>query len=211
MEISQIQLARLLIYSFFFGLITGLFYDLNRALRVMLGVRYSKSVYRKMYAWRLPIVKKELRTGKAGIVLQNVIINIGDFFSIIFAVCGLITLNYAYNDGRFRFFTVGGIAAGILMYRLTMSKLMMLVVEPLIYLIRYLVTSIIVVLVSILKTIGVFFGKKTKKIARLYSFTLEKRKEKLYNINGDVRLPDDKKQLIKNHGKKVKTRGEHSG
>ena len=186
MEISQLVLLRLLLYSFFFGLATGIFYDVNRIFRVLCGVRYSKRIFTRLYEIRLPIVKRKLKMGISKGFFQSLVINVGDLFCVLFAASGLIVLNYSYNSGRFRFFTVIGVCLGFLFYRFTVGKLLIRIVEPIAFILKYLILSFFIVFSRPFIKIGIFVGKKVKKSIYLYSFTLEKKRRKLYNIEGEV-------------------------
>ena len=49
MEISPLLLTMLLAYSFLWGVVIGLFYDINRIIRIMFGTKYSKYDFNKIY------------------------------------------------------------------------------------------------------------------------------------------------------------------
>lgn len=186
MEISQTLLALLLFKSFVFGGICGVFYDLNRIVRVLFGVKYSKKAYDKLYAVKLPIVRKKVSMGEKSGALQAIVINVGDFLCVIFAAVGIIILNYAYNSGRFRFFTVIGMGVGFIIYRYTVGKLVIAVAEPIAFIFKYFLLSIILIFSCPFVKAGSHIGKFVKKIIYLYSFTLEKKKKELYNIDEKV-------------------------
>jgi hypothetical protein len=186
MEISQITLALLTLYASILGVAIGVLYDVNRIIRVMLGARYRRNLYSKLYSLRLPIIKKPISfEGKRNVAL-NVVINIGDFLCVISATLGIIVLNYSYNSGRFRFFTVLGFFCGVLIYRLTLCKIIMLICEPIAFLIKYIFLSVLVIISRPLLKIYLFMRKYIKKFAYLCSFTLEKKRKKVYNIEGKV-------------------------
>ncbi|MBQ5634604.1 MAG: hypothetical protein IIV11_06955, partial [Clostridia bacterium] len=69
--------------------------------------------------------------GKSKGFLQSLVINLGDLLCVLVAAIGLILINYGYNSGRFRFFTVAALAVGFIFYRLSIGRLLILVVEPL--------------------------------------------------------------------------------
>ena len=59
MEISPFLLAKLLLYSFFLGILIGVFYDVNRIIRIFLGERYSEGHFERLYSIKLPFLKKD--------------------------------------------------------------------------------------------------------------------------------------------------------
>ena len=147
MEISPILLAKLLLYSLIWGGTVGVFYDVNRIFRVLLGVRYSKKHFDSLYSLRLPFSKKEISLKNAadktgGRFIKGATEFLGDFLSVTVAALGVVVLNYSYNDGRFRIFTVIGTLVGFLLYYFTLGRLVMLVCEPLAFLIKYTICAI---------------------------------------------------------------------
>lgn len=190
MEISQITLAIMLFYSFLFGIAVGVFYDLNRIVRVFFGVRYTKRAYGRLYGIRLPVSKREMVMGKSKGFLQSLVINLGDLLCVLVAAIGLILINYGYNSGRFRFFTVAALTVGFLFYRLSIGRLLILLVEPLAFICKYLFLSICDLLYLPLRKFCILIYKFVKKISSLYIFTLENKIKKLYNIREEVFLSD---------------------
>lgn len=185
MEISQITLLRLLIYSFLFGAIVGVLYDANKVIRVLFGVRYTKKLYSKLYALKRPITKKGVNIGSGKGICQSIVVNVGDFLCVIIAAIGAILLNYGYNSGRFRIFTLAAIALGFFIYRFSIGRAIIFFAEPVAFICKYLLLSICDILCFPLKKLYVQIRKIAKKISSLYIFTLEKRKKKLYNIRDE--------------------------
>lgn len=186
MEISQALLLLLLFYSFAFGIATAVFYDANRIIRVLCGVKYSKRAYDRLYGIKLPITKRAVKMGESRGFIKSVVINIGDFLCVLLAAGGLIVLNYSYNNGRFRFFTVIGLCVGFLFYRLTVGRLVMAIAEPIAFICKYCILSIFIVLSRPITKIASFVIKNIKKIIYLCGFTIEKKRKKLYNIKEKV-------------------------
>ena len=190
MEISPLMMAWLLRCSFFFGAAVGVFYDLNRIIRVLLGVRYSKKAFDRLFSLRLPILKRSLGLGQkrkmgAG---MNIIVFLGDVLTFLFGAVGLIVLNYSYNSGDVRFFSVFGVVLGFVIYYNTFGRLIILVLEPIAFLVKYVILSFFIIIGWPFFGFGKNIAKYTKKILFLYTFTLEKRKEKLYNVREEVYL-----------------------
>ena len=190
MEISQITLAIMLFYSFLFGIAVGVFYDLNRIVRVFFGVRYTKRAYGRLYGIRLPISKREIVMGKSKGFLQSLVINLGDLLCVLVATIGLILINYGYNSGRFRFFTVAALIVGFLLYRFGIGRLVILITEPVAFICKYVFLSICDLLFSPLRKFCILIYKFVKKISSLYIFTLENKIKKLYNIREKVFLSE---------------------
>jgi cell division protein FtsB len=109
---------------------------------------------------------------------------------VLVAAIGLILINYGYNSGRFRFFTVAALAVGFLFYRLSIGRLLILLVEPLAFICKYLFLSICDLLYLPLRKFCILIYKFVKKIFSLYIFTLENKIKKLYNIREEVFLSD---------------------
>ena len=108
MEISPVLLAKLLFYSFLFGLITGLFYDAHRVVRALWGINCFDN-NDGVISWKLPFINKRISLGQNKAkkhFFKNSVIFMGDLATLLFAGAGVLILNYSYNDGDFRFFTV---------------------------------------------------------------------------------------------------------
>lgn len=185
MEISPIKLAFLLLFSFLLGLKIGIFYDANRIIRVFCGRKYSKGTFDKLYGLKLPFIRRQVvrkNSSKLSDFAQKTIEAVGDVMCVIATTVGVLVLNYSYNSGRFRFFTVLGALAGFLVYYFTVGKLIMLISEPTVILVKYAFLSVLVIFGYPVKSFFCFALKKLKKCVFLYSFTLEKKKKKIYNI-----------------------------
>lgn len=191
MEISQLLLARLLFNSFLLGIATGIFFDANRIIRVFFGASYTKKRYRRLYEIGLPITHRKIKMGEERGLLSSLVLNVGDFLCVIFASFGIIILCYSYNNGRFRFFCVIGLLAGFALYRLSVGKIFITLFEPMAFILKYSIVSIFTVFGYPIVKFVAFVGEKVKKIIYLYSFTLEKKKDKLYNIKEKVYSPTD--------------------
>ncbi len=193
MEISPLMMARLLLYSFMLGMLTGAFYDACRIIRVFFGVKYAQHNLWGMREWRLPFIKKKL-TGDfvadkwAKKMLRGAVIFTGDFLSVMLAVVGLLVLSYAYNDGKVRFFAMAGLAVGFWLYYFTAGRLVMLVSEPVAFLIKYVFCAFFVILFLPFQKIIQNVVKNIRKLHFLYSFTLEKKQKKVYNIEEKICL-----------------------
>ena len=185
MEISPLRLAFLLFCSFLLGIGVGIFYDVNRIIRVFWGCRYSVDHFDKLYSLRIPFTERTIpkkSNHRFRETVQKTIVFIGDIGSVLTATIGVLVLNYSYNSGRFRFFTVIGLLVGFLLYYFTLGRLVMLISEPLVVLAKYVFLSALVIFGYPFKFFWGFAGKKLNKLVFLYSFTLENREKKMYNI-----------------------------
>ena len=206
MEISPILLAKLLLYSVLWGGIVGALYDVNRIVRVFFGVRYSKKHFDSLYSLRLPFSKKEIslknKTDKTkGKFIKGAVVLFGDLLSVTVAAVGIVVLNYSYNDGRFRAFTVIGTLVGFLIYYFSLGKLVMLACEPLAFLIKYAICAVFVILGYPIKFFLYFLLKFVRKICFLLRLALEKRRKKVYNIKElDYLLEMAKNGFLKKQG-----------
>jgi hypothetical protein len=79
-----------------------------------------------------------------------------------------------------------GVCFGFLFYRSTIGKIVIIIVEPIALISKYLILSIFTIIGYPFKKLGVIIGKKVKKFIYLYSLSLEKKKRKLYNIEEEV-------------------------
>lgn len=183
MEISPFLLALLLGWSFFWGLILGVLNDVNRIIRVFCGVAYSKKHFGKLYEVDLPIVHRPLgkREGKIHNKALSLLIFFQDIIFFIVTGIGITVLNYEFNEGRFRFYTVLGVFIGFVLYYFTLGKIVMMVSEGIVFFIK---AAFLVVFSAILHPfviLGQFFSKKLKKTALFLNITLANIRKKLYN------------------------------
>ena len=191
MEISPLMMAALLFYAFLFGIFMGVFYDANRIVRVFFGERYHGVGTEKIAQWKLPFIKRQVgqkRGKQAGGALRYTVIFLGDFLCFIAAGIGIIILDYSYNSGEFRYFTALGVLLGFLLYYFSVGKLTIFILEPAAMLVKYAFLSFLVVFSYPFYIMGKNIVKKFIKTAFLYTFTLEKQKEKVYNITEEVYL-----------------------
>lgn len=184
MEISPILLAKMLFVCFAFGIQMGVLFDFGRSLRGLFSNEVkSKRVegfYRKdlLFTGR-EFPKMEKRLWK---VLKNAHIFLFDAFFVVFAVWGLIKINYSYNDGGIRAFTFAGLIIGFFCYYFTASRLVGFLLESLVFALKYLVFSVFVAIFSPFLKIYNKLVKKFKKSLGKFRFRLEKKSKKVYNV-----------------------------
>ena len=196
MEISQAMLLLLLIYSFLWGGFVGATFDACVILRTMIGVGRPRRQYKRLCDAKLPLTKRSLCRQKVSLAAERIAVAIFDLLCTLLGTVGLIVLNYSYNRGNFRAFTVLGALVGVFLYRALLSKLIFCIFEPIVLVIKYVVlSSFLLILYPVIKFSEILI-KNVKKITSLYTFTLEKKRKRLYNINGKVFLPKDDGRVV---------------
>jgi len=184
MEISPYYLFLLLLHSFFFGGFLGVLNDVNRIVRVFFGVSYSQKSFRSLYARDLPIIRRPLVLREQGIVKKgalSVLIFFQDLLLMTVGGVGTVLLQYEYNSGRFRFFCLPALIFGFLLYYFTVGKLVMLLSEGIVFIIRATVLILGSCILSPFVKIFRFFVKKLKKITKKIQILIAKITKKLYN------------------------------
>ena len=125
MEISQLGLFSLLLYSVASGAVLGVAYGLLQAVRVMLKLLLIPcdvdpvSVFGKNISIRYK-AQKSRRAAKAIFKIAEIILDI--LFMVTVAV-SLILVSYAFNKGRMRWMISVGAASGLCIFVMTAGKL----------------------------------------------------------------------------------------
>ena len=191
MEISPIRLAQMLLYSVVCGLAAGALFDCFRIVRTLVGACDGRRA-RRLRAARLPFIGRsvgDIVTGRRlGNVLQKAILFFGDFATLVCATVGIIVLNYAYNDGKFRSFTVIGAVAGYVTYYFTLGRVVRALAEPLAILVKYIFLSILVLFSYPFYFFCSLCFNLVRKSIFLYTFAIEKKSKRVYNIKEEVYL-----------------------
>lgn len=185
MEIFPIVLLKMLLLAFLFSMQAGAIFDAGRAIcRSFCCNPKSKSVS-KLYNAKVPLNKEKicmLGKRKRNRFFENAVTFFFDAFFVFYSGYGLIKINYAYNDGDFRFFTVLAFCVGFLIYYFTFSKIVLFLLDLLSFVIKY----IFLVFFSFLsKPFLIIYNnlvKKTKKIYEKFRIRIEKKRKKVYNI-----------------------------
>ena len=189
MEISPILLARLLLYSFYLGMAVGVLYDFFRILKIICGAADVRIPKMKVISLKIPTTHRYISTqgeGEKRGFFVHAANFCGDFFTVLSACLGLLVLNYGYNEGRFRFFTVLGTICGFLLYYSTVGRLVVGLLSPIAFFVKYTILSFFAILCYPFKFFAKIVIKNTRKIYNLCDFALEKRRKKEYNINEKV-------------------------
>ncbi len=188
MEISPLKLTELFVLSFIFGGALGVLNDFNRIVRVFFGVRYSSKSFEKLYSIFNIKYENNKDTTKFGTLALNLIIIVQDIFLVITAGIGTILLNYYYNDGKIRLFSLLTLGIGFFLYYFTIGKLVMLISEPIMVIIRELVKYVVRVILLPIKYIVNLLIKSVNNIYLLIKKHLAKMMNIRYNIKEVKRL-----------------------
>ena len=185
MEISPYLLFCLLISSVLFGVAVGVLNDAHRLTRVLLGVRYGGRRFDRLYTMRLPFVGKTLgeqKEGKGTRIALPILIFAQDVILFGFAGVGTVLLNFYYNNGQLRLYTVAGLILGFVLYYFTLGKLVMLLSEGIVFFVRAFLTVLLWLFSRPLVFFVAFLGKNTKKLHEKFKKTIANKRKRVYNI-----------------------------
>ena len=109
---------------------------------------------------------------------QSFLRGMGDFFTVGTVCAGIIILSYYFNYGEIRLFAFVGVLAGVLAYKITLSKLICFVLKK-IFLVLFRTIAFFLPPLRIFLT---FLLRKIKKTAIYPAKVLEKIHRRVYNI-----------------------------
>ena len=150
MEISPYMLLLLLIYSFLFGVSAGVLNDINRIIKTFCGVQYSKKRFDALYDRAFPLIGRltRLRGEKKGRkIFISILMFFQDILLFVYLGCGIVVLNYYFNRGEFRFYTVFAAGVGFVLYYFTVGKLVVPVFEVIVFFLRVAVKTLTFILI----------------------------------------------------------------
>lgn len=116
-------LLRLLLGGLLLGAVFGAAYDLLRITRVLMGVRYNTRTSAIPTAKLMPPIKRRAHPHRIGRSLRDVLVNLEDFLFFLAVGPTVAIFLSAANHGRVRWLAFAGIAAGFVLYRLTVGRL----------------------------------------------------------------------------------------
>ena len=186
MEISPMRIFWMLVYAFAFGALCGVFNDINRLVRVLLGVRYRKEKMKRLYGLKIPILGrslKESREGRLRGIFLSAIIFIQDLLFMLFFGAGVVFLNYNFNDGRVRIYTPLLAILGFVCYYFSVGRIVIYFSESIAFAFKCVFAVILSIFYRPLRIIAGFFVKNIKKTHKNLNKALEKRKKLVYNNN----------------------------
>ncbi len=187
MEISPIQLFRLLLVSLLFGAIMGAVSDLNRIARMMIGLEAPSKKMQGLYAKRIPVMGRSLslpsvKRGRA--VGAWTVTAVQDVVWFVLAGVGAVVIGYTFNDGRLRLYTLLGMVLGGLGYRLLIGSWAKYVLETATFLMRAVLGVLFFLILLPFRKIMAFLLKKIHYLLKSFHKALEKKRKKVYNLHG---------------------------
>lgn len=185
MEISPILMFQLFVSSIVFGLILGFFGDVNHVSRFVLSLEKGSESIEKLYRHPIPFLGRPLRRLKTNKYLKKVhfvVIFFQDLLFFLIAGIGISVLNFTYNDGKNRLYTILGILLGFIFYRIIFEKLMRWGLEGLFFCINVFFSYLLLIFVRPFSKITKFFYKKMIEFQKKILKCLAKRKKRVYNL-----------------------------
>ena len=186
MEISPFILAKMLCVAFLFSFQSGGIFDFGRALCSYFSCAPKSKKIRAFYRAKVLFVESsicETAKKKRNRFFENAVMFFCDVFGVIYAGVGLVKINYSYNDGVFRFFTVFAFVIGFLLYYFVISKVVLFLLELAIFIIKYFVVTLFGVLERTFLIIYNNLVKIIKKIYGKFQLCIEKKRKVVYNVN----------------------------
>ena len=184
MEISPYLLAKMLFVAFFFGIQVGVIFDVGRLLRVIFWGEVKNKKIKGLHIVKMPFSKRKISgvNGKTQAFLKYGFIFLYDFFWMLYSFIALMKINYSYNDGGMRFFTVAGVITGFAVYYFTFSRVVIFLGELVSCAVRYTFFAIFdAVSLPFLKIYNNLV-KKIKKSYEKFRIYIEKKSKKVYNV-----------------------------
>ena len=185
MEISPFRMFLLLIAAVKLGFKTGVLVYLNCFFRRALGLECPSEVIRERSQRPLPLLHRPLKwravtsTGKK---LRLIFLFFQDFLVFAVAGIGIVVLNYTFNDGKNRIFTLVGCVIGALLCRISVGFLFRKLSWKLVYLLRCFMTLAFYIIFYPIGKIFHFLCGKLKKFSKNIVKSIANRKKKEYNI-----------------------------
>lgn len=184
MEISPIDLLYLTLTSLLFGACCGIFNDVSRLVRALLGVKYSGGNFERLYKLKLPIIKRsvgEVREGKIRQRLLGVIIFIQDIALFFVFGWGIAIINFYFNDGQFRAYAPIAAICGFVLYYFSLGRVFLYFSEALAFFARATILMVFHLFYLPFEKIAGLIIKIVKKLHHIVNKTLAKKEKKGYN------------------------------
>lgn len=137
MEVSFSEQINVALMSVVLGLAFGAIYDVVRIFRTLLGVSYVNKFSDRLKKVKLPFIKNPYNFQKSKRkIAENIMVFLTDmaYFLVITAVMTVYT--YHVNSGIVRWYIFGGAIVGILLYYVTLGRLIISVSECIAFFIR---------------------------------------------------------------------------
>ncbi len=172
MEISPIQLFQMLLTSFLLGGAVGILCDLYRSFMMLLGAYHCSVPNRKEKKTESPKVSW----------CEWMAQLLGDLLFFVTVAVGIVVINYTFNDGKMRIYTIFGIFFGYFIYRISVRKLVLFLLNRTVFFLRRVFFTVFSVIFLPFRKICSFLYKKSYKIRKKIKKGLEKKREQVYNI-----------------------------
>ena len=169
MEISPYMLSLLLLYSLIFGMSAGAVNDVNRILRIALGIRNTAGE------------KKRRGVSRIFSAASALWIALGDILLFAYIGVGVAVLNYYLNRGIFRIYSVVATAVGFILYYFTLGRVVMFFAERIICALRFVLSFVFKIVTAPIRFAFRILRKVAKKLYEKSSFAIAKRKIMRYN------------------------------
>lgn len=176
--------VRLIGASFLFGCALGILHDVGRLLRLLIGAQPPHKSLEGLYGLRLPIVGRPLkqpRESKLRRIMTHLFLFCEDLLWFAVAGAGVVILNYYFNDGKLRLYTIVALLIGFLCYYFTVGKLVMFFSSGIVFLIRSFFLIVFCIICKPIAYFVLFFGKNAKKIAKKLTKSIAKTRRWVYN------------------------------
>lgn len=187
MEIFPLQLFRLCVASFVFGLLLGIAVSICHSIRVSFGLEEPSEKLVRLYETKLPFSKKPLRVvpyGRFQKIVLSLFLGFQDFSVLITAGVGITVLNYTFNDGKIRIYSILGVLLGAFLYHVSVKKSVDFLGEALLWGVRCVFSvTFFLIFAPISKILTIFYAFFIKILEKIKK-TLVKRAKKVYNLYG---------------------------
>lgn len=179
------MMLSLLIASTRFGFKIGILCDFNYFFRMMLRLETMDESMRSRYDKPLPFVKRPLKwrtVGKRKKRIRSVLLFLQDVLLFVIMGIGIVVLNYTFNDGKNRFFTLLGVLIGFLLCRISIGLILKKVLQRFVYWLEGFFSIFLYIIFHPFCKILNFLCKKTNKIIKKIRKSIANKKKKEYNL-----------------------------
>lgn len=135
MELNNTELLYMIFYSFLSGVISGVGWDILKALRKLFGMsKFSTlSVDRR---FKNPLKCFKMLPDRVRNILSVVFLTLGDIFFCV--LCGIVIsiLMFYNNHGEFRWFVAAAFIIGLLVYKYTVEAPVVVILDFVVFIIK---------------------------------------------------------------------------
>ena len=135
MEVSMVSQLMVAVLSSLVGIFLGALYDIIRIWRAFLGIVYVNKVTGRLQNIKLPFIRNPI-ANKKHMVAENVVMFFTDIVYFLVATLVLVLFVYRVNQGIIRWYIFVGALLGLLIYYVTLGKLVISVSEYIVFFIK---------------------------------------------------------------------------